>query len=93
MLFLDGVYEVGSGGAICRFHGINPPTSLEMSLLLGKISERIARLLEHAGYLEREEGDGLILEGFEDEVMNHFQGSSITYKIAVGSQQGRKVWY
>src|SRR3989338_10852617 len=62
-----------------------------MSLLLGKISKRIARLLEQAGYLEREEGDGLKLEGFDDEVMNHFQGSSITYKIAVGSQQGRKV--
>jgi hypothetical protein len=91
MLFLDGVYEVDSGGAIGRFHGIKLPTSLEMSLLLGKISERIARLLEQAGYLEREEGDGLKLEGFEDEVMNHFQGSSITYKIAVGSQKGRKV--
>lgn len=60
--------------------------------MLGKIIERIARLLEQAGYLEREEGDGgLLLEGFEDEVMNQFQGSSITYKIAVGSQKGRKV--
>lgn len=91
MSFLDGVYEVDSGGAIGRFHGIKPPTSLEVSLLLGKISERIARLLEQAGYLEREEGDGLKLEGFEDEAMNHFQGSSMTYKIAVGSQKGRKV--
>ena len=32
-----------------------------------------------------------MLEGFEDEVMNHLQGSSITYRIAVGTQQGRKV--
>lgn len=92
MLFLDGVYEVDSGGGIGTFHGIKAPTSLEMSILLGKIIERIARLLEQAGYLEREEGDGgLLLDGFEDDVMNHFQGSSISYKIAVGSQQGRKV--
>ena len=91
MLFLDGVYEIDSGG-ISRFHGITPPTSKEMSKLLHRISERIARLLERAGYLEREEGEeGLILEGFEDELMNHLQGSSITYKIAVGSHQGRKV--
>ncbi|HHT9951394.1 TPA: transposase zinc-binding domain-containing protein [Legionella pneumophila] len=91
MLFLDGVYGVDLGGAIGAFHGIKPPSSKEMSLLLGKISERIARLVEQAGYLERDEGDGLKLEGFEDEIMNHFQGSSITYKIAVDSQKGRKV--
>jgi hypothetical protein len=51
----------------------------------------MARLLEQAGYLEREGDGGLIQEGFEDEVMNQFQSSSITYKIAVGSQKGRKV--
>ena len=91
MLFLDGVYEINSEGGICQFHGIKAPTSYEMSLLLHRISKRIARLLERAGYLEREEGGCLTLEGFEDEVMNHLQGSSITYRVAVGSQQGRKV--
>ena len=91
MLFLDGVYEINSEGAICQFHGIKAPTSYEMSLLLHRISKRIARLLERAGYLEREEKGCLTLESFEDEVMNHLQGSSITYRVAVGSQQGRKV--
>jgi hypothetical protein len=47
----------------------------------------LARLLERAGYLERE--GCLTLEGFEDEVMNYLQGGSITYKIAVGFQQDR----
>ena len=91
MLFLDGVYEINSEVGICHFHGIKAPTSYEMSLLLHRISKRLARLLERAGYLEREEGGCLTLEGFEDEVMNHLQGSSITYRVAVGSQQGRKV--
>jgi hypothetical protein len=90
MLFLDGVYEINSEGGICQFHEIKAPTSYEMSLLVHRISKRIAKLLERAGYLEREEGS-LILDDFEDGVMNHLQGSSITYKIAVGSQQGRKV--
>ena len=92
MLFLDGAYEVDCEGRVCQFYEIKPPTTYEMSLLLHRISERIARLLERAGYLEREQREcGLMLEGFEDEVMNHLQGSSITYRIAVGSQQGRKV--
>jgi hypothetical protein len=82
MLFLDGVYEVDSGGAICRFHAIKPPSSKELGLLLRKIIERMARLLEQAGYLEREEGDGgLILEGFEDEVMNSFKALQLPTKL------------
>lgn len=92
MLFLDGVYEVDSQGRTFQFHGIKEPTTKEMSRLLDRVSERIASLLERAGYLEREEeAEGLMLEGFEDNVMSHLQGSSITYRIAVGSRRGQKV--
>ncbi len=59
MLFLDGVYEVDSEGSVCQFHGIKSPTSGEMNLLLHRISERIACLLEREGYLERESGADL----------------------------------
>jgi len=64
-----------------------------MNNLLHRISERIARLLEREGYLERDSEDGrLLLDGFDDDVLNELQGSSITYRIAVGSQRGKKVF-
>ena len=93
MLFLDGVYELDSEGATGTFHAIETPTSVEMNSLLHRISERIARLLEREGYLERDSQQGsLLLDGFDDDVINELQGSSITYRIAVGSQRGKKVF-
>ena len=92
MLFLDGVYEVDSSGATGTFHAIETPTSVEMNSLLHRISQRIARLLERKGYLERDSEEGsLLLDGFDDDVFNELQGSSITYRIAVGSQRGKKL--
>jgi len=93
MLFLDGCYELDSDGATAKFHAIETPTSIEMNSLLHRISERIARLLEREGYLERDSQEGsLLLDGFDDDVINELQGSSITYRIAVGSQRGKKVF-
>jgi ribosomal protein S27E len=93
MLYLDGVYEVDSEGGIAKFHANDEPTLVEMNNLLHRISERIARLLEREGYLERDSEDGrLLLDGFDDDVLNELQGSSITYRIAVGSQRGKKVF-
>ena len=63
MLFLDGVYEVDSDG-LGDFHTIKPPTPGEMGILLHRISERIARLLEREGFLERDMEQGtLLLDG------------------------------
>ena len=91
MLFLDGVYDVDSG-TLGHFHSIKPPTPGEMGILLHRISERIARLLEREGFLERDMEQGtLLLDGVDDCVMNDLQGSSITYRIAIGAQRGRKV--
>jgi hypothetical protein len=93
MLFLDGVYELDSDGATAKFHAIETPTLVEMNSLLHRISGRIARLLEREGYLERDSEDGsLLLDGFDDDVINELQGSSITYRIAVGAQKGKKVF-
>src|SRR3990167_4497084 len=93
MLFLDGVYEVDSACGTGKFHAIETPLSGEMQRLLQRISERIARLLEREGYLERDSEEGsLLLDGFDEDVINHLQGSSITYRIAVGSQRGKKVF-
>jgi len=93
MLFLDGIYEIDASGTTCEFHAIETPTPLEMNRLLHQISKRMASLLEREGYLDRDTQEGsLVLEGFDDDVMNHLQGSSITYRIAVGSQRGKKVF-
>lgn len=43
--------------------------------------------------MERDSEEGsLLLDGFDDDVINELQGSSITYRIAVGSQRGKKVF-
>ena len=57
------------------------------------ISHRVARFLEKKGFLERDaENSYLALEPDEDDAMVQLQGYSITYRIAVGPQQGRKVF-
>jgi hypothetical protein len=52
-----------------------------------------------AGFLEREgllvkdvDNDYLDLDGLEEDPMLQIHGYSITYRIATGSQQGRKVF-
>ena len=93
ILFLDGVYEIDSDDMVGEFHAIEAPKAIEMNRLLQRISERIAKFLEREGKLERDTEEGsLILDGFDDDVINHLQGSSITYRIAVGSQKGKKVF-
>lgn len=43
--------------------------------------------------MDRDSQDGsLLLDGFDDDVVKELQGSSITYRIAVGSQRGKKVF-
>ena len=49
--------------------------------------------LEREGLLVRDDdNDYLALDGLEDDPMLQIQGYSITYRIATGKQQGRKVF-
>ncbi len=58
-----------------------------------RISQRVARFLERRGFLEREEEHSyLTLEASDDDAMQQLYGHSITYRIAIGPQQGRKVF-
>jgi hypothetical protein len=53
----------------------------------------VAGFLEREGLLVRDDdNDYLALDGLEDAPMLQFQGYSITYRIAPGKQQGRKVF-
>ena len=68
----------------------------ELTHLTHTIARRVARHLERQGLLERDTGHTyLTADGVDEDPespMNQLLGSSITYRIAVGSQQGRKVF-
>ncbi len=92
MLFLDGVYAEDTYGQQ-RFHRVKAPTYQELNALVHTLSHRVARYLEKRGLLERdEENTWLTLEEDEDDVLTQLHGSSVTYRIATGSQRGRKVF-
>jgi hypothetical protein len=96
MLFLDGVYIDSTYESGTRFRPVRAPTSDELTQLTHSIAQRIARYLERQGLLECD-FKGVWLKssagGGEDEAtIHHLLGSSITYRIAVGPQQGRKVF-
>ncbi len=75
---------------------VKAPTSDEITLLTHTIAQRVARYLDRQGLLVRDaENSYLSAQGVDadpDSPLNHLLGSSITYRIAMGSQQGRKVF-
>lgn len=91
MLFLDGVYAENGRGQLC-FHRVKAPTVAELNALVHTISHRVARFLERRGLLERDaENAYLQLELDNEDPMHTLHGHSITYRVAVGPRQGRKV--
>ena len=76
-----------------RFRWVKAPTDAELSKLTHTIAYRIGRYLERQGWLARDaENSYLALENLDEEPMDQLRGYSITYRIAVGSQQGCKVF-
>ena len=96
MLFLDGVYIDSTQGSRARFRWVKAPTSDELSQLTHTIAQRVGRYLERQGLLVRDAGNSyLTAEGVDadsESPINQLLGSSITYRIAIGPQQGRKVF-
>ncbi len=93
VLFIDGVFSPKGNGQL-RFHRVNAPTSKELNSLVATISERVARYLERQGWLARDEQSDhltLPLEEGDEDTLQQLQGHSITYRIAMGPQAGRKV--
>ena len=91
MLFLDGVYAGGAGSA--KFRWVKAPTSSELNQLTHTIAQRLARYLERQGLLEKDiEHSYLTMDSLDEDPMDQLRGHSITYRIAVGPQQGRKVF-
>ena len=92
MLFLDGVYTTTSWGK-SRFHRAHAPDQQELTELVHTISHRVAGFLGRQGILERdEENSYLNLEEGDEDPMQQVLGCSVSYRIAIGPQQGRKVF-
>lgn len=92
MLFIDGGYQIKHNGQL-RFHRVNAVTTSELNTLVAAISQRTAGYLERQGLLMRDDDSSyLTLDLQGDDAMNQLLEHSITYRIAVGPQQGRKVF-
>ena len=93
MLFLDGAYVDNADGSSTRFRWVKAPTSAELTQLTHTIAQRVGRFLERQGLLERDaENSYLSGDILEAGPLDQLLGHSITYRIAVGPHQGRKVF-
>jgi hypothetical protein len=92
---LAGVYIGGSSGHPVRFRQVKAPSRNELTRLTHTIAHRVARYLERQGLLERDTGNIYLtpeaVDTSDEDPSNQLLGSSITYRIALGPQQGRKV--
>jgi len=89
ILFLDGVF-VGN-----TFKQIYAPTNESIIKLTHTIATCIGMYLERQGLLERDAENSYLTPPAtqdEEDPLPHLYGSSITYRIAYGSQQGPKVF-
>jgi len=93
ILFLDGVYVYRDNRAP-RFQRVKAPVKDELEDLVQLISQRVGRCLERQGLLEQDsENAWLDLDPVEDnDAMPQILGSSVSYRIAVGPQQGRQAF-
>jgi hypothetical protein len=93
LLFLDGAYLYRDHYPP-RVQRINAPDKGELEELVHLISQRVGRCLERQGFLEQDaESAWLELDPAEDtDALPLIQGSSISYRIAVGPQQGHKAF-
>jgi hypothetical protein len=87
MLYLNGVYD-NKG---CFWPG-KPLTPEDLEAIAHKITKRVSRYLDRAGYLYRDaETEYLDLIPDEDDAMSGIIGASITYRLAFGPHAGNKV--
>ncbi len=93
LLFLDGVYTYRNNRPP-RFQRVKAPDKRELENLVQLISQRVGRCLERQGLLEQDaESAWLELDPAEDtDAMPQILGSSVSYRIAVGPQQGCKAF-
>ena len=91
--------QVGPGSCQRRVrddHSLTPRSPPWPTSFQNTIAQRVGRYLERQGLLVRDAGNSyLTAEGVDadsESPINQLLGSSITYRIAFGPQQGRKVF-
>jgi hypothetical protein len=91
MLFLEGA--ITQAGAKIKFSRVKAPSHTDMEHLVHVISNRIAAYLEKAGLIERDVEKAFLDLPFEDEDgLLPLQAASVSYRIAVGKDIGKKVF-
>ena len=92
MLFLKGAISENSWGGT-TFTRIKAPCHNDMVELVHTISHRVARYLEKVGLVQRDmENSYLNLPVDDEDSLLQLQGASVSYRIAMGPQQGQKVF-
>jgi len=92
MLFLDGVYVSNKANKLA-FKPVNAPTKDQLQAVVQRISERLTKLLTRQGLLTQDDDSStLTLDALDDNALHHLQSHSVTYRVAVGPQQGKKVF-
>ena len=88
------MFYVYRGDRSPRFQRVKAPDKGELEDLVQLISERVGRCLERQGLLAQDiEGAWLELDPTDEaDAMPHILGSSVSYRIAIGPQQGRKAF-
>ena len=86
----DGVYQT-AGESEPIFHETPPPSTAQLQALLGKIINRLMKLLTRTGHLIEEEGVVYLADTDPDNVLAPLQAASCTYRIAQGPRAGQKV--
>ena len=85
----DGVWQQTPAGP--EFRRVPPPTRAQLDRLLATLTRRIARHLVRRGWLSEDaEGAALTGEDLGDSGLGTLRAHSITYRIAVGPNAGRK---
>jgi hypothetical protein len=93
MLFLDGVYIDSFDKKKQIFKRVKAPTASQLNGLVHKLSQRIARFLTKQGLLvEDGENSDLNFDDVASDPMQDLHGHSITYRVSLGSQRGKKVF-
>jgi hypothetical protein len=93
MLFIDGIYIDGFNKEKQVFKRVKAPTTTELNALVHKLSQRVARFLTKQGLLVEDiDNSNLTLDGLAPDPMQDLYGHSITYRVALGAQRGKKVF-
>ena len=91
ILFLEGVI-INKQGEI-KFERCKAPSHSDLEAVVNTISQRIANYIEQAGLIQRDMDNAFLNLPMEDEdSLLHLQAASVSYRIAVGPDTGKKVF-